>query len=199
MIEWWDMAPMPSIEPRYTTAEKHSLLRVAHDSILYWLEHSRALRVDAHIYAPALRKPRATFVTLELNNTLRGCIGTLEATRALVNDVAHHAAAAAFSDPRFAPLTAAEFAHLSLYISVLSPPEIMHVVSEDDLLQQLRAGIDGLILEDGPRRDTFLPSVWGSLPEPHDFLRHLKLKAGLPESYWAETIKVQRYTTELIS
>jgi len=189
---------MSSTDTRYSAAEKHHLLRVARDSILYGLDTGRALAIDIRAHPPALQKSRATFVTLELNNNLRGCIGTLEATRALVEDVAHNAFAAAFYDPRFAPLTAADFTGLALHISVLSPPENMRVDSEADLLRQLRAGIDGLILEDGRRRGTFLPSVWESLPEPREFLRHLKLKAGLSGNYWSKTIKVRRYTTVLI-
>jgi len=192
------MALMSSTDSSYTPAEKHGLLRVARDSILHGLDKGRALPIDVRAHSLALQEPRATFVTLELDNNLRGCIGTLEATRALVEDVAHNAYAAAFHDPRFLPLTAVEFADLALHISVLSPPEIMLVDSEADLLRQLRAGIDGLILEDARRRGTFLPSVWESLPEPREFLRHLKLKAGLPENYWSETITVRRYTAELI-
>jgi AmmeMemoRadiSam system protein A len=189
---------MSSTDSSYSVTEKYSLLQVARDSILHGLDEGRALVVDARAHSPALQEPRATFVTLELNNTLRGCIGTLEATRALVEDVAYNAYGAAFRDPRFAPLTAAEFNDLALHISVLSPPKIMQVDSESDLLRQLRAGVDGLILEDGRRRATFLPSVWESLPEPREFLRHLKLKAGLSENYWSATLKVRRYTAELI-
>ncbi|MBI3775772.1 MAG: AmmeMemoRadiSam system protein A [Gammaproteobacteria bacterium] len=190
---------MSSTEPNYTAAEKHTLLRVARDSIFQGLTNGRALDIDARNYSPALRKLRASFVTLELDNNLRGCIGTLEAKRAVVEDVAHNAFAAAFDDPRFAPLTAEEFARLALHISVLSPPELMTVDSEQDLQRQLRAGIDGLILDDGRHRGTFLPSVWESLPEPRDFIRRLKLKAGLPETTWSKSIKVLRYTTESIS
>lgn len=193
------MGHMSSIDSNYTPTEKQLLMRVAHDSILHRLEQGRALIVDARAYPFALRKPRGAFVTLKLDNKLRGCIGTVEATRALVDDVAHNASAAAFSDPRFTPLTAAEFKYITIHIAVLNPPEAIMAASEADVLRQLRSGIDGLVLKEGRRRSTFLPSVWESLPDPRDFLRHLKLKAGLPENYWKETIKVQRYTTESIS
>ena len=75
----------------------------------------------------------------------------------------------------------------------------MHFTSEEDLIRQLRPGMDGLILKDGFNRGTFLPSVWESLPQPRDFLQHLKLKAGLPPNHWSDTIKVDRYTAESIS
>jgi AMMECR1 domain-containing protein len=84
-------------------------------------------------------------------------------------------------------------------LSILTPAEPIAFRSEQDLLTQLQPGIDGLILEEGYRRGTFLPSVWESLPEPEQFLRHLKQKAGLPASYWSDTIKIFRYRTDVIA
>jgi AmmeMemoRadiSam system protein A len=109
--------------------------------------------------------------------------------------VAQNAYAAAFSDPRFPPLREGEFEELDIHISILSPAEAMHFTSEADLLQQLRPGEDGLVMEEGFRRGTFLPSVWEQLPTPELFLRHLKQKAGLPADYWSSTLEVSRYTT----
>lgn len=120
----------------------------------------------------------------------------LEACRPLAEDVAANAAAAAFADPRFPPLTKNEFEKLEIHISVLSPPEELSFSSEEDVLNQIRPGIDGLILQDGFYRGTFLPSVWEELPEKKDFWMHLKLKAGLPVTYWSDTVRVFRYTTE---
>ncbi|HEX22747.1 MAG TPA: AmmeMemoRadiSam system protein A [Chromatiales bacterium] len=177
--------------------EECSLLhKVARASIEHGIETGRPLTVDIARYPHPLREPRATFVTLNEHGQLRGCIGSLEAVRPLVEDVAHNAYAAAFSDPRFPPLQASELADLDVHISVLSPATPMQFHSEEDLIRQLRPGVDGLILEDGYHRGTFLPAVWESLPDPHDFLQHLKLKAGLPADYWSDTIRVSRYTTE---
>jgi len=122
----------------------------------------------------------------------------LEARRPLAEDVVQNAFAAAFGDPRFPPVTEPEVDKLDIHISVLSPLEEMHFASEADLLRQIRPGIDGLVLEDGPYRGTFLPAVWESLPDKRDFLRHLKIKAGLPPDYWSNTLRVWRYTTEMI-
>jgi AmmeMemoRadiSam system protein A len=120
----------------------------------------------------------------------------LEARQPLVNDVAYNAFAAAFSDPRFQPVSNDEREHLEFHISVLTPATPMTFDSEEDLLKQIRPGIDGLVLEDGQYRGTFLPAVWESLPDAESFLQHLKQKAGLPQDYWSETIKISRYTTE---
>ncbi len=149
-------------------------------------------------YSPALQAHAASFVTLHVNNKLRGCIGTLEAEQPLVQDVVKNAYAAAFNDPRFSALTWQEFGRLDIHLSILNPPEPIRFKSEEDLIRQLRPGVDGLILKDGLNRGTFLPSVWESLPQPRDFLQHLKRKAGLPADHWSDTIKVDRYTTESI-
>jgi len=145
-----------------------------------------------------LMEDRATFVTLTLDGNLRGCIGMLEACRPLAEDVAENAVAAAFHDPRFPPLSRDEFDDLKISISVLSPPEEMSFSSEADLLSQIRPGIDGLILQEGFQKGTFLPSVWEELPETEMFFEHLKLKAGLPAGYWSDTLRVFRYTAEYI-
>jgi len=147
-------------------------------------------------YSPALQQERATFVTLNINSELRGCIGTLEAHEPLVIDVANNARSAAFHDPRFEPLTQAEFERLQIHISILGIPEPMEFNSEQNLIEQLQPGIDGLILSAAGRRGTFLPSVWESLKTSEEFFKHLKLKAGLPPTFWSDDIKVERYTTE---
>lgn len=150
-------------------------------------------RLDDH--PPVLRAPGATFVTLDHGGTLRGCVGTLEACRPLVVDAAWNAYAAAFRDPRFPALTCAELERIDVCVSILSPPEPLRFRSEEELLEQLRPGVDGLILSEGERQGTFLPAVWTSVTDRRAFLLHLKLKAGLPADYWSDTIKVSRYTT----
>ena len=181
------------------SAARAALLAVAGESIRQGLTTGRPLSVDLNDYASELREPRASFVTIDIEERLRGCIGHLQAVQPLVADVAENAFAAAFQDPRFAPLQAEEFPLLTIHISVLSPAEPMAFTSEADLIAKLRPGVDGLILEDGSARGTFLPSVWDSLPDPQDFLAHLKRKAGLPVSHWSPDLKVFRYRTESFS
>lgn len=179
-----------------TDAEHKTLLEIARHSVAYGLQHACPAPVTVADYSPALQEVKATFVTLTIDGNLRGCIGTLEAHRPLVEDVSENAYAAAFRDPRFPRLTQNEYDRLQYHISILSTPEPVTFRDEQDLLQQLRPGMDGLVLEDGYYRGTFLPQVWDSLPEPQQFLRHLKQKAGLSPDYWSQTIKVQRYTVE---
>lgn len=143
--------------------------------------------------AAALDPPGATFVTLTRDGRLRGCIGSLEARRPLREDVEKNALAAAFADPRFPPLSSDEFADLRIEVSLLSAPEPMSFRDEADALAQLRPGIDGVILTAGFRRATFLPQVWDSLPDPREFINHLKRKAGLHDDFWSEDITLARY------
>lgn len=142
---------------------------------------------------PALGQPGAVFVTLTQDGELRGCIGSLEAHRSLLEDVKKNARSAAFLDPRFSPLSLRELHQVKVEVSLLTPPVPMRFGSEDDLLSQLNPREDGVILRHGGHRATFLPQVWESLPEPASFLRHLKQKAGLPADFWAADITVSRY------
>ncbi len=182
----------------YDAAERQALLRVVTDSIAHGLRAGEPLQPNVNAYPPPLREARATFVTLHLHGRLRGCIGTLQAQRPLVADVAYNAFAAAFRDPRFPPVTLGEHVLLESHISVLSSAQPMQFTDEADLRRQIRPGIDGLILADRGRRGTFLPSVWEQLPDVATFLTHLKRKAGLPEDYWSSTLTVERYTAESI-
>ncbi len=183
---------------KYSDEERQILLDLANEAIKYGLEHHDVMPIELEKYVEILQDQRACFVTLQIKGKLRGCIGSLEAYRPLVEDLVHNAYAAAFQDPRFAPLTTEELPKLEIHISVLDKPVPMQFTSEEDLLRQLRPNVDGLIMQDGMHRGTFLPSVWESLPKPRDFLTHLKLKAGLPADYWSETLTIECYTVEYI-
>jgi uncharacterized protein len=141
----------------------------------------------------ALGQSGATFVTLKYAGKLRGCIGSIRPVRPLGVDVRKNAIAAAFGDPRFPPLAVVEFPLLAVEVSLLSADERIDVMDEDDLVARLRPGLDGLILEYGRRRATFLPQVWDTLPDPRAFLAALKRKAGLPEDFWSSEMNVSRY------
>ena len=114
---------------KYTTEEKQVLLKLAHDAIAYGLQHNKPMPVDLNQFATNLQEQRASFVTLNLNKQLRGCIGSLQAHQPLVQDIVHNAYAAAFSDPRFPPLTMDEFTNLDIHISILNTPEPMQFSS----------------------------------------------------------------------
>ncbi len=187
------MAPMQFTD--LTETEKNMLQDTARKSIAYGQQYQHALAVDVEKYSELLQTTGASFVTLNINNQLRGCIGTLQAHQALIADVSEHAFSAAFKDPRFPPVTENELSKLDIHISILTPAEPMSFKSETDLLAQLQPGVDGLILEDDFHKATFLPSVWEQLPEAEDFLNHLKQKAGLGMHDWPQGIRISRYMT----
>lgn len=143
-----------------------------------------------------LARPAATFVTLRREGELRGCIGSIDARRALGEDVARNAQAAAFHDPRFEPLAAIEFDELAVEVSVLSPRSPVPAASEAEALGRIRPGVDGIYLEYEGLAATFLPQVWESLPDPRDFLEALRHKAGLPPGFWRPGVRLTRYTVE---
>ena len=177
-------------------AQRSELLSLARTSIEASLPTGTRAPYEGPPLHSELSRPGSSFVTLRVGEDLRGCCGTIEATRPLHEDVWNNAYASAFADPRFPALTPEEWEGTGIEISVLSEPERCDVRSEAELLEVLRPGIDGLILQAGARRSTFLPAVWEQLPEPRDFIRHLKLKAGWPADFWPPDMQVWRYTTE---
>ena len=189
-------------EPVMNPADRRALVQVARRSIDHAIAHGTALPVDPEQFPPALRATRATFVTLKLADKLRGCIGTLEAARPLVADVALHACAAAIRDPRFKPVAIYEAPLLQIHISILTPPVPLQFRNQQDLIGQLRPDVDGVILQEpagpGRRRGTFLPAVWETIPQPERFVRQLKLKAGLSADYWSDTLKAWRYEAQRV-
>lgn len=167
------------------------LPRLAREAIRHHLEHGTPSRPPAD---EALAAKGATFVTLTRAGELRGCIGSIRPQRALADDLVHNAVAAATGDPRFPPVTRDELDLLDVEVSLLSAPEFLTFADEPELLFQLRAGRDGLILFSGCRSATFLPQVWTQLPDPQDFLAALKRKASLPADRPAPNLMAARFT-----
>ncbi len=165
-----------------------TLLQLARGAI-----ESRLFGSARAVDAPWLAQAGATFVTLMREGALRGCIGSLEAARPLGVDVSQNALGAAFRDPRFPPLEGAEWPQCRVEVSLLSTPKAIRFADEADLLEQIRAGEDGLILEAEGRRATFLPQVWEGMPDRRQFLRELARKAGLPADVRLARCKVSRY------
>jgi AmmeMemoRadiSam system protein A len=178
---------------RLTTADGAVLARLAVTAVDARLG---ARPLDGRLPASRpLRALGASFVTLECAGALRGCIGTLEPVRPLYRDVVRNAVRAS-NDPRLPAVTAAEWPALAVKVSVLSCAEPLLVSGPADLLAALRPGVDGLILTDGRRRATFLPTVWGKLPDPRRFLAALLDKGGWPPGAWPPGLTAQRYTAQ---
>ena len=178
-----------AIAATYGTA----LLGIAAQAIRHGLDCGEQITLDAKSYPAPLQLLRATFVTLEHADELRGCVGAIEPHQALASSVAHHAHCAAFHDDRFAPVDAAAWRDLTASISILSPREPLPASDEAGARAALRPGIDGLVFSADGRRAVFLPKVWDELPEPARFLNLLKRKAGFAESYWSDRVRLERF------
>ncbi len=172
--------------------QKQQLIGIARQSIEQGFNTHQPMAVNVNEYQGGLGEKRASFVTLKINDQLRGCIGTTEAIHPLVAGVAESAFNAAFRDPRFRPLGVDEYQNTDLSISVLSPQQAIVFNSETELLDQLAPGKHGLTIQKGRHKATFLPAVWESIPNAKNFLLQLKLKAGLNVDEQVD--KAWRYT-----
>lgn len=180
-----------------TLQDREKLLKLARDTIANQVRGQRVPEVDPDTTPEDLWRDAACFVTLTKHEQLRGCIGSLEAHQPLVLDVRDNAIGAAFRDPRFPPVSADELDDLHIEISVLSHPEPLSYDGPDDLIAKLRPNVDGVVIERGWNRATFLPQVWEKLPDPREFLQHLCLKAYLPaDAYRHPGLDVYTYQVE---
>jgi AmmeMemoRadiSam system protein A len=184
--------------PLHPEAQR-ALVATAYASIAQGLALGRPGITAVDRYATELRVPAATFVTLTALGRLRGCCGALEPDRPLALDVWHNAYASAFRDPRFPPLQRPEYAELEVEISVLGPLEPIAARNDVELLAALVRGRHGLLLACDGRRATFLPQVWDDLPDPAQFLAHLKRKAGWEPSFWSTGLSAWRYCVEHVT
>jgi AmmeMemoRadiSam system protein A len=114
----------------------------------------------------------------------------------LAEGVAHNAFDAAFADRRFRPFDASERSGLTLSVSILSHPRPLAFRSEVELAAALQPDVDGVILEADGRRGLFLPQVWAMIPDPREWLRQLKMKAGLAPDFWSPGVRAWRFRTE---
>ncbi len=183
----------------YTAIERQQMLATTHDAIQHGLNLGTQIVLEHRKFGPSLLEYKASFVTLRIDDLLRGCIGSLTPSDPLIEDIACNAYNAAFNDPRFNSLEPFELALLDTEISILSDTEKLEFSSEQQLLDLIEVNTDGLILRENTLCSTFLPVVWQQLPNPEDFLRQLKSKAGLDEDYWSTTLTVERYTVESYS
>jgi AmmeMemoRadiSam system protein A len=183
-----DMQGQTDTRQPLTTQQGMALVALARQTLAHHFNPSStspaAQDLERQLADPAFQARCGTFVTLKINNQLRGCIGSLTADASIVAGVRDNALNAAFRDPRFSPLTHAELDGVHIEVSVLSAPVELDYGDADDLLAKLKPGIDGVILKKGLASATFLPQVWDQLPRPEAFLSNLCMKAGLTPDRW---------------
>ena len=180
-----------------TSDEKTYLLNLARQAIALVVNKEPLPPIDISTLSRLLKQEGASFVTLTKDGNLRGCVGALEPSMPLAEDVQYHAVAAALQDYRFPLVRIEEVPHLIIEISRLTIPQPLVYEAPQDLVLHIRPHIDGVILRDGHRRATFLPQVWDQLPKANDFLAHLCQKMGAPSDLWEHRhLEVMTYQVE---
>jgi AmmeMemoRadiSam system protein A len=177
---------MENIPSTLNEEESGILLRLARETLELVGRGESLDPIDLQALPPSLRSPGASFVTLMLGSALRGCVGTLERRMPLAEDVRQHTLAAARYDYRFPPVTLSELRGIRIEISVLGEPKPLESRRPEEILTELRPGVDGVIVTRGLKRATFLPQVWERIPSPESFLERLCVKAGLGPRAWRE-------------
>jgi hypothetical protein len=166
---------------KLTEEDKKQLLDFARKSIVHFLDKQQLLDVPDANLSERLKAARAAFVTLNKNHQLRGCIGDIFPRQPLYKSVISNAVNAAVNDPRFYPVSKDELNDIVIEISALTPPKPV------DSAQDIRIGIDGVVLRKDGYSAVFLPQV---APEQNwsrdEMLEHLSLKAGLPADAWKQ-------------
>lgn len=156
--------------------EKQTLLKVARESIEFLIQEKTLAKLNLQSFPLTLQEQGASFVTLTIQNKLRGCMGALEAYQPLVEDVREHAIAAAFEDPRFRPVEKSELNRIRIEVSRLGAPQALSYDSGEDLIKKINPHIDGVIVKYGERKATFLPQVWEKISDPKEFMNQLCYK-----------------------
>ncbi|NRB37206.1 MAG: AmmeMemoRadiSam system protein A [Pseudomonadales bacterium] len=182
----------------FSPHDKETLLLQARKSIQEICQNHSYSVCDLSPFSSQLQQPMACFVTLTKNQRLRGCIGSLSAHQPLIQDVICNARAAASRDSRFNSVTEDELDNIHIEISILSPIQVITFNNEEEMLEQIRPGIDGIVLEYGQNHATFLPLVWQQINNKEDFIRELKIKAGIESDFWSDKMHVSRYQTLII-
>lgn len=178
----------------FSAIERQQMISAVLESINHGLNYGTRAKLDNSGLNDGLLHPAATFVTLTMDGLLRGSMGSIIATEPLVDNIQYNAYSAAFEDPRFLPLNRDELPLIDIDISILSETEKLSCQSEEELLQQLQPGADGLILTEGDKTVTFLPTVWEQLIDVDTFVRELKKTAGLEPCYWSDTLIAERFS-----
>ena len=186
----------------YTDDKNEYIEKYFSKYILDTVKKSILAELNGEEYTPrdipsVLTQYGASFVTLNREGVLRGCIGSIYPTKPLILDLIDNAKNAAFHDPRFEPITPRELPHIQVSVSVLSSIEKIDFKDERDLLSKIYP--HGIILSERDRRAVYLPIVWEQLPDKTVFLNSLKEKAGFPPNYFSRAIEAYKFDTTYIT
>lgn len=173
------------------------LIKIARDSISSCFS-GKDIEISAAL-KKKLGERLGVFVTLKIDDELRGCIGYTEGIAPLYALVAEAAKAAAFSDPRFMPLSKQELDKIKIEVSVLTKPELIKAKKAEDYLKEIKIGRDGLIIRSEYGSGLLLPQVpgeWGW--DVKEFLENLCNKAGMNKDAWKDlSNKIYKFSAQI--
>ncbi|MBE6467525.1 MAG: AmmeMemoRadiSam system protein B [Alphaproteobacteria bacterium] len=183
----------------FTRHNKDAILKIVKTALYEAVMNNNTYSPKREDFDNVMFNKGATFVTLEKNNKLRGCIGSILPVNAVADDLAKNTILAALNDSRFKPVSKKELPKITYKISFLTSFVPIKFSSYDDLLTKIEPYIDGILIKDGKRQGIYLPSVWELISDKHEFMNQLKIKAGLSPSYWSDKIEVYKFRTVEVS
>lgn len=189
------MTAAPFLPLPLSKEDQRTLLEMAREHIQMYLATQRNIRIEESRFSKPLQQITGNYVRLILDNKTRGAVGNLPGRQPLVADINQNAYDAAFEDPRFPPVTREEIRQIIIEITVLTHPQIIVVDNEQQLLDSIHPGEEGLLLSEGVHQSHLMPSDWRRFPDPATFVGELKRKAGLPQDYWSDTLHISRFDT----
>lgn len=182
---------------KLSQTDREILIRIARDTLAACVSGDDLPKIDLDSLPDTLKEHGVTFVTLQKEGQLRGCVGGLEVRVPLAMDVQEHTIAAAKHDYRFDPVREEELNLIRIEISRLTPKVQLAYQRPEELLAAIRPGIDGVVIVEGTRRATFLPTVWNKINGTEEFLNRLCQKMGVEQDYWRSgNLEVYVYQTE---
>ena len=180
----------------FSEEQQKKVLNLARESVKSYFQHKKP-EYDEKF----LCEKKGVFVTIKLNEQLRGCIGFPEPIYALGDAIIQSAQAAAFSDPRFPALGKSELKDIKIEVSVLTKPEEIKVKKPEEYFEKIEIGKDGLIARKGLQSGLLLPQVateWGW--DSKEFLQQTCVKAGLSIDAWKDTdTKIFKFQVQVFS
>lgn len=180
------------MEKFLTTEQQKLLLGLAREAIQHYLTTGKTLKKK--IKDPELVEKRGAFVTLKVNDQLRGCIGFPLPVKPLWETIRDVAVSSATQDYRFQPLSLEELSETKIEISVLTLPETVKDVKE------IIVGKHGIIVSKGPYKGLLLPQVpveWDW--DRETYLSQGCLKAGLDEDEWKKDVHIEKFSAQVFS
>jgi len=181
--------------PELEEGEKATLFAIAWDTLRWCVrDEKEPFSFDKYTITPRLKEDMATFVTLKINDMLRGCIGSLAPVEALYMSVHNNAVNASTRDFRFRPVTEKELDGIDLHISILSP------IKDIPSVEAFKIGEHGIIIEKGMHRAVYLPEVaveqnW----TVEETLSSLSRKAGMSADAWRKGTRFKVFSSVVLS